>query len=97
MTTPVLELLTSNATEEAYLFFCPGCECSHWVRMRGKEPCWTWNSDRVVPTIAPSIKVESGNADGPTCCHLFIRDGKIEFLSDCTHRLAGQTVPMEGV
>jgi hypothetical protein len=28
-------------------------------------------------------------------CHSFIRDGKIQFLGDCTHSLAGQTVPME--
>ncbi len=27
-------------------------------------------------------------------CHSFIRDGNIEFLSDCTHELAGQTVPL---
>jgi hypothetical protein len=27
-------------------------------------------------------------------CHSFITDGKIQFLSDCTHELAGQTVPM---
>jgi hypothetical protein len=25
-------------------------------------------------------------------CHSFIRSGQIEFLSDCTHSLAGQTV-----
>lgn len=25
-------------------------------------------------------------------CHSFIRDGKIQFLTDCTHALAGQTV-----
>lgn len=31
----------------------------------------------------------------PRVCHSFVRDGKIEFLSDCTHRLAGQTVEME--
>ena len=28
-------------------------------------------------------------------CHSFVRDGKIEFLSDCTHALAGQTVALE--
>lgn len=27
-------------------------------------------------------------------CHSFVRDGMIEFLSDCTHTLAGQTVPL---
>jgi len=27
-----------------------------------------------------------------TRCHSFVTDGKIQFLSDCTHELAGQTV-----
>lgn len=30
-------------------------------------------------------------------CHSFVRDGKIEFLSDCTHALAGQTVELPDV
>ena len=25
-------------------------------------------------------------------CHSFVRDGRIQFLGDCTHELAGQTV-----
>jgi hypothetical protein len=31
-----------------------------------------------------------------TCerCHSFVRGGRIEFLVDCTHALAGQTVPL---
>ncbi|MFN3585205.1 DUF6527 family protein [Phenylobacterium sp.] len=27
-------------------------------------------------------------------CHTFIRNGMVEFLSDCTHALAGQTLPL---
>ena len=27
-------------------------------------------------------------------CHSFVTDGQIQFLSDCTHALAGQTVPL---
>jgi hypothetical protein len=27
-------------------------------------------------------------------CHIFVRKGMIEFLSDCTHALAGKTVPL---
>lgn len=27
-------------------------------------------------------------------CHSFIKDGRIQFLSDCTHSLAGQTVDL---
>lgn len=30
----------------------------------------------------------------PYVCHSFISDGKIQFLSDCTHELAGQTVDL---
>jgi hypothetical protein len=30
-------------------------------------------------------------------CHTFIRDGQIQFLPDCSHSLAGQTVAMEAM
>lgn len=29
-----------------------------------------------------------------TVCHSFVRSGRIEFLRDCTHGLAGQTVDL---
>lgn len=29
-----------------------------------------------------------------TICHSFITNGQIQFLSDCTHELRGQTVPL---
>jgi hypothetical protein len=34
--------------------------------------------------------------DGYRClvCHSFVTEGRIEFLSDSTHELAGQTVPI---
>lgn len=37
--------------------------------------------------------------DGFRCviCHSFIRDGKIIFLNDCTHALAGQTVDLPDI
>ena len=30
-------------------------------------------------------------------CHSYVRDGRIQFLSDCTHVLAGQTVDLPDV
>lgn len=27
-------------------------------------------------------------------CHSFVRDGKIQYLNDCSHELAGQTVDL---
>lgn len=29
-----------------------------------------------------------------TVCHSFVNDGRIQFLGDCTHALAGQTVDL---
>lgn len=31
---------------------------------------------------------------GECICHSFVTDGQIQFLGDCTHTLAGQTVPL---
>jgi hypothetical protein len=28
-------------------------------------------------------------------CHLFVTHGQIQFLTDCTHELAGKTIPLE--
>ena len=30
-------------------------------------------------------------------CHTFVTDGRIQFLSDCTHALAGQTVDLPDI
>jgi hypothetical protein len=30
-------------------------------------------------------------------CHSFVRNGKIQYLNDCTHELAGKTVDMEKI
>lgn len=30
-------------------------------------------------------------------CHTFIRDGNIQYLGDCTHKLAGQTIPLPDI
>lgn len=40
------------------------------------------------------------DAEGNTIrysCHSFVTDGNIQFLSDCSHELAGQTVPLPDI
>lgn len=80
------------------VFFCPGCEEHHVLPI---NPGWRWNGDLALPTLAPSVRVTySGEDDGKpvhTCCHSFVRDGRIEFLSDCTHKMAGLTVDLPEV
>ena len=52
--------------------------------------CWSWNGDTEKPTLKPSVRTRGGNF----LCHSFITDGKVQFLNDCTHELAGQTVDL---
>ena len=78
-----------------HIFHCPGCGCSHsfWTNDPDK-PRWSFNDDLEKPTVSPSHRVKSGNANGDTICHSFIRDGMIQYLNDCTHHLKGMTVKM---
>jgi hypothetical protein len=79
---------TADGVPQQFHFFCPGCKHGHAF-----NATWTYNGDGDKPTVSPSIKV-TGGADPAYCCHSFIRDGRIEFLSDCSHDLAGQTVDL---
>jgi hypothetical protein len=72
----------------AVSFECPGCGERHGININPRHR-WEFNGDKDRPTIRPSILVRSGYY-----CHSFVTDGKIQYLSDCTHRLAGQTVEM---
>lgn len=50
-----------------------------------KASCWcTYNAAN--PTEAPVFAC--------MVCHSFVQDGRIQFLGDCTHALAGQTVDL---
>jgi hypothetical protein len=48
------------------------------------------------PTFNPSLLYEAQKGVVRRC-HLYVREGKIAYLSDCEHRLAGQTVEMGDV
>lgn len=75
-------------------YWCPGCEYAHSIGVDqplGNGARWSWDGNAEAPTFAPSVNV------GPRSraqCHHFVRAGRIEFLSDCWHRLAGQTVDL---
>jgi len=54
----------------------------------GVDECWcTFNAAEIAAGREPCDF---------TCsvCHSFVADGRIQFLGDCTHKLAGQTVPL---
>lgn len=71
---------------------------------------WRWNGNGDAPTFTPSIlfsgsqsltdeeyrRVMAGETvkTAALFCHSFVTEGRIQFLSDCTHELAGQTVDL---
>jgi len=90
-----------GAGHEEYWFRCPGGCGDHriivrWGASSGRsQPAWTFNGDMERPTFSPSLLVQWKNEEAkPRVCHSFIRDGQIQFLGDCTHALAGKTVPL---
>ena len=77
-------------------FYCPGCKQIHFLNdNETNAECvnrWDFNKDYERPTINPSYLTYY--PDQTYRCHSFIRDGKIQFLPDCTHELAGKTVEL---
>ena len=77
--------------KDAVGFWCPGCGCGHILTINGRRnlanATWTWNGSLDAPTFTPSVNVVG-------YCHSFVRDGAIQYLADCRHSLAGQTVPL---
>ncbi|RVG74080.1 DUF6527 family protein [Sinorhizobium meliloti] len=81
------------------MFWCPGCDGAHQVGVGdGPGSRWGYNGNPDAPTFTPSVLVTYDGPDAskdgapPAICHSFVTDGRIQFLSDCTHALAGQTV-----
>lgn len=71
--------------------YCPGCKEYHVI-----YDSWQFDGNYQSPTFSPSLRVQ-GYSEKFNCdyvCHSFIRDGLWQFLSDCTHALKGQTVPL---
>jgi hypothetical protein len=72
-----------------HVFWCPACGFLHWIDGR-----WTITGDEAAPTVRASVLVELDRSNPPRRCHLFITDGRLEYLADCTHALAAQAVDM---
>lgn len=60
----------------------------HYVPEHKNDSCWcTYNEEHKEDPAPFSCSV----------CHSFITDGNIQFLNDCTHHLAGQTVELPDI
>ena len=83
--------------------WCQGCNCTHTIKTKGAG-AWGRNGDVEKPMFTPSVLVTwPANPDASEefkewrtarSCHTFITDGRVQFLGDCTHGLAGQTLDL---
>lgn len=97
-----LSKILRETADNGLMFWCPGCDGAHQIQHgTGTGPRWTWNGNAERPTFQPSILVRFDHWVPPRAahqtkveevCHSFVTDGRIQFLGDCTHALAGQTV-----
>jgi len=102
--------MRARRTESGISFRCPGCGDTHCIPTDGKNAWgWNGDLNRptLTPSILvrsghyaahwkPGDACWCGKDYGFECyvCHSFVTDGRIAFLGDCTHALAGQTVDM---
>lgn len=93
-----------------YAYWCQGCEEMHMVgpgwTFDGNVDAPTFSPSVLVTSghYTPGWQGPSCwctyRVDHPDCefecsrCHTFIKGGMVQFLSDCTHALAGQTLPL---
>lgn len=76
-------------------FFCPSCE-----KLHGLDEGWGFNGDWHNATFTPSYltwndpnpAAKPGRFRDGWRCHSYIKNGHIEFLSDCTHAHANETM-----
>ncbi len=84
--------------------WCPACKELHEIavdRPFRNGARWTWDGNGAAPSFSPSMNIRVGpypqsskKAGHVDVCHYFVRAGRIEYLGDCTHVMAGQTVDM---
>ena len=55
---------------------------------------WTWNGSTDFPTVKPSVLTRGRDEHGDHTCHSLINEGKVQFLSDCSHEFADQTLDL---
>ena len=91
MTTPEKKPVVGKLKENYFAFWCPGCKGYHAYDT--SPGLWTFNNDLINPTFSPSL-LNHANGSSPRC-HLFVRNGTIEFCGDCEHELKGKTITME--
>lgn len=85
MTNPVL--IKCNG---GHIHYCPGCKRLHILPNAG----WTFNGSVDSPTFTPSFS-HTWSLKNNKRCHYILTKGILNYCTDSTHELTGQSVPLE--
>ncbi len=94
-----------------WLIFCPACKSRHAFDLKrwtfnGDPESPTFEPSFLIKGTEPLTQEQIDDwqqkrkplpTPKPRICHSFVRNGKIEFLGDCTHEFAGQTIELEDI
>ena len=95
--------IMENEGKKSAMLYMPGLPCPVIINVfvpnpivSRPHPVWGWNGDVYKPTFTPSIltRLPWGQMSQEIVNHVFVREGKIQYLLDCTHEYAGKTMEL---
>ena len=88
--------ITEYDGQKTAMLYMPGLPCPVIINVTGPHPVWGWNGDVYNPTFTPSIltRLPYGEKNKEIVNHVFVRNGKIQYLGDCTHEYKGTTLEL---
>lgn len=87
-------------TEDGVAHYCVACKGMHNFSVKRPNYLsqrWTWNENIIAPTFFPSMHIVVRDMRKPKfmqSCHYWLRSGRVEFLRDSTHSMAGITISL---
>lgn len=83
------------------IYKCPCQKQVLWIPITGPK-AWKFSGSPDLPSLQPSLLTTWKGRDEQGqiiehICHSFLKDGKVIFLNDCNHNLAGQTVELPDI
>lgn len=88
--------ITEYDGQKTAMLYMPGLPFPVIINVAGQHPVWGWNGDVYNPTFTPSIltRMPWGDKAQEIRNHVFVMDGKIQYLADCSHEYAGETMEL---
>ena len=70
---------------KGWAIYCVACSCYHTYTDE-----WHFNGNVIKPTFSPSLKFQLGDR----CCHFNVKDGRIKYSHDCSHKYKNQDIEL---